>query len=83
MKQPTPSAAADGGATPLLAASMASANPCVIAVRRALPNSTVEVVDPSVIDEIALQIENSNFRSHFCAALLHQGMPASRKAGSL
>src|SRR6266850_2433055 len=39
MKQPTPSAAADGGATPLLAASMASANSCVVAARRALPNS--------------------------------------------
>src|SRR5882724_13093654 len=39
MKQPTPSAAADGGATPLLAASMASANSCVVAARRVLPNS--------------------------------------------
>src|SRR6266481_4294797 len=39
MKQPTPSAAADGGATPLLAASMALANSCVVAARRALPNS--------------------------------------------
>src|SRR5882672_1951104 len=39
MEQPMPSAAADGGATPLLAASMASANSWVVAARRALPNS--------------------------------------------
>src|ERR1700674_604941 len=39
MKQPTPSATGDGGGTPLLAASMASANSCFVAARRALTNS--------------------------------------------
>src|SRR6267143_2301735 len=34
----------------------------------------VEVVDPPVIDESMLRIEDRDFRSHLCAALLHQGM---------
>jgi hypothetical protein len=34
----------------------------------------VGVVDPPVIDEITLRIEDRGFRSHLCAALLHQGM---------
>src|SRR6266436_2182917 len=35
----------------------------------------VEVIDPPVIDEFTLQIEDCDFRSLSCGALLHQGMP--------